>query len=138
MVNERRLFERLVDPDPAEQRHRDVDVHQLTESVIIHMRKLLNCRHGCTLVQPDYGIPDLNEFVFAFPDSLNFMRKAVQQAIEKYEPRLRSVRVKYLENPDNPLDLHLEITAQLLTDDKPIPISFSTHMGSVAGLEVVK
>jgi len=138
MVNERRLFERLVAPDPAGSRRRDIDVHQLTESVIIHLRKMMNCRHGCTLIQADYGIPDLNEFVFAFPDSLSFMRKAVQQAIEKYEPRLKSVRVKYLENPDNPLDLHLEITAQLLTDDKPLPISFSTHVGSAAGLEIVK
>lgn len=138
MVNERRLFERLVEPEPGGSRRREIDIHQLTESVIIHLRKLMNCRHGCTLIQSDYGIPDLNEFVFAFPDSLGFMRQAVQQAIEKYEPRLSAVRVKYVENPDNPLDIHLEITAQLVTDEKPVPISFSTHMGSAAGLEVVR
>ncbi len=138
MINERRLFERLVAPGPAADRRREIDVHQLTESVIIHLRKLMNCRHGCTLIQSDYGIPDLNEFIFAFPDSLSYMRKAVQQTIEKYEPRLKSVRVKYVENPDNPLDIHLEITAQLLTDDQPVPISFSTHTGSAAGLEIVR
>jgi type VI secretion system protein len=138
MVNERRLFERLVEPDRAGSRRRKIDVHQLTESVIIHLRKMMNCRHGCTLIQPDYGIPDLNEFIFDFPETLGSMRKAVQQAVEKYEPRLRAVRVKYVENPDNPLDIHLEITAQLLTDEKAIPISFSTHAGSAAGLEVVR
>ena len=138
MVNERRLFERLVEPDRAGSRRRKIDVHQLTESVIIHLRKMMNCRHGCTLIQPDYGIPDLNEFIFDFPETLGSMRKAVQQAVEKYEPRLRAVRVKYVENPDNPLDIHLEITAQLLTDEKAIPISFSTHTGSARGLEVVR
>ena len=138
MISERRLFERLVEPDPAGSRRREVDVHRLTESVIVHLRKLMNCRHGCTLIQSDYGIPDLNEFVFDFPDTLGSMRKAIQRAIEKYEPRLKSIRVKYVENPDSPLDIHLEITAQLVTDEELVPISFSTHTGSAMGLEIVK
>jgi type VI secretion system protein len=138
MINERRLFERLVEPDPTESRRRKIDIHQLTESVIIHLRKMMNCRHGCTLIQPDYGIPDLNEFIFDFPDTLGAMRQAVQQAIEKYEPRLSVVRVKYQENPDNPLDIHFKITAQLVTDEEQVPISFSTHTGSATGLEVIR
>lgn len=138
MAGERRLFERLVAPDPADSRRRGVDIRALTESVIIHLRKLMNSRHGCTQIQPDYGIPDLNEFVFSFPDSLGAMRQAVQKAIERYEPRLRSARVRYVENPDNPLDIHLEITARLMVEDELVPISFSTKVGSAAGIEIVE
>jgi len=138
MVNERRLFERLVDPDPPGSRRRGLDTRRLTESVVGHLCNLMNSRHGCTPIQADYGIPDLNEFVFAFPDSLGAMRQAIQKAIEQYEPRLRSVRVKHVADPDRPLNIQFEITARLVTEDGLIPVSFSTRTGGLGGLEIVE
>jgi len=138
MLNDRRLFERMTDPEPPEARHRGLNTRRLTESVVRYLGKMMNSRHGCTQIQPDFGIPDLNEFMYSFPESLGMMRSAIQQAIEKYEPRLKSVRVRFIENPDKPLDIHFQITAQLITEDKPIPIAFSTRTGSTGGLEVVE
>ncbi len=136
VVNERRLFERLVAPDPPGSAHRNVDISRLTRSVVDHLGKMMNSRHGCALIQPDYGIPDLNEFLFDFPDTIGSMRRAIQNAIEQYEPRLRSVRVQYVENPDDPLEVRLEISAKLITDDRPVPISFSTKSGSISGFQI--
>ncbi len=136
VVNERRLFERLVAPDPPGSAHREVDISRLTRSVVDHLSKMMNSRHGCTQIQPDFGIPDLNEFLFDFPDSIGSMRRAVQTAIERFEPRLQSVRVQYIENPDNPLEIQLEISAKLITDTKPVPISFSTKSGSISGFQI--
>jgi type VI secretion system protein len=138
MVNDRRLFERMTDPESPGARRRGIDTRTLTESVVHYLAKMMNSRHGCTLIQPDFGIPDLNEFMYAFPESLGMMRTAIQQAIEKYEPRLKSVRIRYIENPDRPVDIHFQITAQLITEDETIPVSFSTRTGSSGGLDVVE
>jgi type VI secretion system protein len=138
MISERRLFERMVDPDPTASRRRDLDIRALTESVLLHLRKLMNSRHGCTLIQADYGIPDLNEFIYAFPEAVGPMRNAIQQTIERYEPRLKSVRVRFVENPDKPLDIHFDVSARLAIDDETTPVSFSTRLGSAAGLEVAE
>jgi type VI secretion system protein len=138
LARERRLFERLAEPDPTESRRRDPDIRALTESVIVHLNRLMNSRHGCTPIQADYGIPDLNEFVFSFPDSLGAMRKAVQKAIEQYEPRLKAVRIKYIEEPDRPLDIHFEITARMVVEGKTIPVTYNTSLGSAAGIKIVE
>jgi type VI secretion system protein len=138
MISERRLFERLVDPDPPGSRRRGLDIRRLTGSVVCHLRCLMNSRHGCTPIRADYGIPDLNEFVFALPDSLGAMRQAIQKAIEQYEPRLRAVRVKYIADPDRPLDVRFEISARLVTEGEEVPISFSTRTGGLSGLEIME
>jgi len=138
LARERRLFERLVEPDPPESRRRELDIQTLTESVIVHLNRMMNSRHGCTPIQADYGIPDLNEFVFSFPESLGAMRQAVQKAIEQYEPRLKAVRVRYIEEPDKPLDIHFEITARMVVEGKTIPVTYNTRLGSAAGIKVVE
>lgn len=138
MARERRLFERLVEPDPTESRRRHLDIRVLTESVIVHLNKMMNSRHGCTPIQAEYGIPDLNEFVFSFPDSLGAMRQAVQKAVEQYEPRLRAVRVRYIEEPDKPLDIHFEITGRLVVEGKTIPVTYNTRLGSSAGIKIAE
>lgn len=132
----RRLFERLSDPDPVDSRRRGIDTRRLSDSIVIHLRKLMNSRHGCAQIRSDYGIPDLNEFVFDFPDTLGTMRQAIQKAVEDFEPRLDSVRVKYLEDPDKPLDIHFEIAARLLTEQGAIPFTFTTRTGGKSGLDV--
>ncbi len=136
MTNNRRLFERLTDPEPAAARRRGQDTRTLIESVVKHLRKLMNSRHGCTLIQPNYGIPDLNEFMFSLPDSLGAMKAAIKQAVEQFEPRLQSVRVQYVEDPDRPLDVHFDITAKLITENETLPISFSTKLGTSREFEI--
>jgi len=138
MLNDRRLFERMTDPEPPAARHRGINTRRLIESVTQYLGKMMNSRHGCTQIQSDFGIPDLNKFMYSFPESLPMMRSAIQLAVEKYEPRLKSVRVRYIENPDKPLDIRFQITAQLITEDKPIPIVFATRTGSKGGLDIVE
>lgn len=108
-----------------------MDVHRLRQSVLRHLRKMMNTRHGHAPAQPDYGIPDLNEFMFSMPESIGPMRKAVQTAIEKYEPRLTNVKVTWVPDEDDPLNIRFEIVARLRTDKEDVPISFTTNVGSV-------
>lgn len=97
---------------------------------------MLNSRHGHAPAQPDYGIPDLNEFMFAFPDSLTPMRQALQASIEKYEPRLRNVKVVWAPDENNPLNIRFDITARMVIGRDAIPISFATNASTASGLGI--
>ena len=136
MVSERTLLERLANPEPPGARHLALDVNRLKRSVLLHLQKMLNSRHGLAPAQPDYGIPDLNEFMFAYPDSISPMRQAIEQSIEKYEPRLTNVKAEWIPDEDNPLNVRFEITARLVAEEENIPVSFTTNLGAASGLDV--
>jgi type VI secretion system protein len=138
LISDRTLFERMAEPDLGGGHVTKLDVARLKRSVLGHLRNMLNSRHGHAPAQPDYGIPDLNEFMFSFPESKEPMRQAIQTSIEKYEPRLKNVRATWVPDEDDPLNIRFEITARLVTDDKELPFSFTTNVGSVAGVEVVE
>ena len=133
MINERTLLERIAEPDAG--RHLALDTNRLRRSVLAHLRKILNARHGHAPAQPDYGIPDLNEFMFSMPESIPSMQKAIQKSIEKYEPRLTRVKVAWAPDEEDPLNIRFAITARLRTDDKDVPITLTTSLGA-GGLDV--
>ena len=134
MVNERTLLERLADPDPPGERRLDLDVARLKRSVQAHLLRMLNSRWDHAPAQPDYGIPDLNEFMFAYPDSVTPMRQAIQASVEKYEPRLKDVKVRWSPDEEDPLNVRFEITARLITDGDAVPVSFATNASPASGL----
>ena len=135
-VSERTLLERISGPEPASDRRLELDINKLKRSVLNHLRHILNSRHGHAPAQPDYGIPDLNEFMHAFPDSITPMRQALQMSIEKYEPRLRNVRVAWTPDDDDPLNIRFEITARLVTESDEVPVTFSTNASPASGLGI--
>lgn len=67
---------------------------QLLVSVHDHLIRLLNARQGVLKHLPDYGLPDLDMFYRELPYSEQDIAFSVKQVIEKYEPRLRNVRVQ--------------------------------------------
>ncbi len=134
--NESTLFERLVNPEPPGARRLEIDTGRLKRSILNHLQHMFNSRHGHAPAQPDYGIPDLNEFMFEFPDSITPMRQAIEQSIEKYEPRLKNVRALWVRDEDNALNIRFEITARLATDKGNVPFKFATQVGSASGLDI--
>ncbi len=133
MISERALLERIAEPDAG--RRLALDTNRLRRSVLLHLRRILNSRHGHAPAQPDYGIPDLNEFMFSMPESIPPMQKAIQKSIEKYEPRLTRVKVTWAPDEDDRLNIRFEITARIRTDDKDVPIALTTSLGG-GGLDV--
>lgn len=75
----------------------DVSEYSSSEAVLksvrSHLLRLLNARQDVLQHLPDYGIPDVNKFYQALPYSERDMAYIVKQTIEKYEPRLKHVRV---------------------------------------------
>ena len=78
------------------------DLDALMESVRINLARILNARHGMSEALPDYGIPALTDMTISSGDYVQVMQSAIATAIEKYEPRLRRVRVTQVIDEDRP------------------------------------
>jgi type VI secretion system protein len=62
-------------------------------SIIDHLTRLFNTRSGCLSHLPDYGLPDISELYRRMPEGVDELRAAIRKTVEKYEPRLKNVKV---------------------------------------------
>ena len=69
------------------------DRHRLL-SVIDNLNRLFNHRQDTLTHLRDYGLPDLSQTYRDNAETTEFIRKAIREAVETYEPRLRRVRVQ--------------------------------------------
>lgn len=76
-------------------------VEAVMESVRRNLERLFNARHGMSEALPDYGLPALVDLTMGAGDHVRTLQQVIQKAIEKYEPRLRRVRVTPQANPDD-------------------------------------
>ena len=68
--------------------------HRKLRSIIDNLSRLFNTRRGSLPHIPDYGLPDISQVYRDLPYSIDGLRAAIKQVVEKYEPRLRRVRVE--------------------------------------------
>ena len=104
MAREQTLLERIAS---CERRLRDrlqpttnENIDALMESVRFHLARLLNARHGMSEAMPDYGLPALTDLVVGSGTYLEAVEEAIRVTIDKYEPRLRRVRVTRIEDDE--------------------------------------
>ena len=136
MALEQTLLERIDNPEQGAYRLA-AEPHLVIESVLRHLRKMLNVRQGSVCTLPDYGIPDLNSLFAQYPDAILALRRILRDSLEKYEPRLRSVKVRHFSDDDNPLILRFEITARLVLEDGTAPsVRFQTSIGDNGRVKV--
>jgi type VI secretion system protein len=63
-------------------------------SIVDNLSRLFNTRRGSVAHLPDYGLPDISQVYRDLPYSIEGLRGAIKQVVEKYEPRLRRIRVE--------------------------------------------
>ena len=114
------------------------DENRVKESILRHLEKLLNTRQGNVPIAEDYGVPDFTELLHTYPESIRDMERALRQAIRKYEPRLRSVRVRFVPQEEDPLTLRFEIVARLASDGDSLPVYFESVMGPDGKIRLLK
>jgi len=136
MARERSLLERFRSPEPDSTRTIRENTGRLADSVMDNLRRLLNSLHGNSPIRQDYGIPPIVDLLHDFPDAIGGMRKAIKATIEKHEPRLKRVNVRHVESPDDPLGLHFEISAELVTEDEKATVQFSTRIDGLGHVGV--
>ncbi|MCP3140666.1 type VI secretion system baseplate subunit TssE [Pyxidicoccus xibeiensis] len=106
------------------------------DTVVEHLKMLLNTRKGQVAANPDYGIRDFNDVVHSFPAAIHWMQASIQQAIETFEPRLNNVFVLHVEGEGDPFALQFEITAQLVHPDSQGLVRLRTRVGTNGRIEL--
>jgi type VI secretion system protein ImpF len=134
------ILDRLLDDNP-ELSHEPVqlrllNVSQAKASVIRDLEKLLNTRRQ--IVEPPESLEALGESLFTYGlrdyTALNprstAVRQHLQQDIEKtilrFEPRLRSITVRFEKSIEGDRNLRFRITGLLLMEPVAEPVTFDT------------
>lgn len=94
---------------PAERRVR---------SVVSHLGYLFNTRRGSLQHLPDYGLPDVAEVYRDMPDSVEPLRTAIREVVERYEPRLKRVRVEQADTDLHAMRLVFIVSGQTVGGDR--------------------
>lgn len=102
----------------------------MVRSIQEHLQRILNTRQGNAPIAEDYGVPDFTHFMNVFSDSKRSMERRVRQTIQKYEPRLKGIRVGFFPREDDPLTLSFQITARLVLENHKDPVSFESQVDS--------
>lgn len=135
-MSDRSLLERLRHPERESARRAGDNPRERADSVLRHLQQMLNTRRGNVPAALDYGVPDLTEIVGNFPEAVGDMEHAIRRSIERYEPRLRDVRVSFTPSEDEALTLAFEISARLVMGGGATSVSFITRVNPEGKFEV--
>lgn len=127
------LLDRLITTDQRR------DAARLEESVRRDLENLLNTRWRCLNWPPNleeleqslvnYGIPDFTGASFNDPGSQRDLRRIIQSAIRRFEPRLGAIKVSVPERPDRrDRTVRFRIEAELGEGRHRTPIAFETAL----------
>jgi type VI secretion system protein len=119
-MREERLLERIRNGERDAPRRGAEDPQKISDSVLEHLRRILNTRQGCVPIADDYGVPEFTEYMHLGAEAYREIEKILRNTIQKYEPRLKGVRVSFLPEEEDRLALHLQfhITAKLSSDPR--------------------
>jgi len=89
------FLEKMLAPLPGEEA--PSNLRWVGDPIRDHLTLLLNARKGSVEHLPEYGMPDMASFYADYPASLSGLRKAVEELIQTYEPRLLNPKVQLVE-----------------------------------------
>jgi type VI secretion system lysozyme-like protein len=118
------------DPRPNEPLTLGEDPHRLTQSVLENLSQVLNTRLGDSKTDPKFGLPDLAAFVHSLPEGIDVLATSIKDMIESYEPRIGSIRVRYIGADQEDLILKFEVKARLQSGEHQYPLKFQTIIAS--------
>ena len=110
------------------------------DSILEHLRNILNSRHGSVMIADNYGMPDLTNFPGEnLGASVKELERIMKSTIEKYEPRLTNVRISYNPESSGGLALKFGLFAEISATygEKRLPIFFETVITSDGFVKVM-
>lgn len=130
-MREDRLLERIRNGERDLSRRGAEDPQRISDSVLEHLRRILNTRQGCVPIADDYGVPEFTEYLHLGAEVYRELEKVLRATIQKYEPRLKGVRVSFLPEEEDRLALHLQfhVVAKLASDPR-LQVQFETSIDS--------
>jgi len=134
---EQRLLERLAKLEREPLRRERPSHGCLVDSILGHLRCLLNTRQGGVPIAADYGVPDFVDFLQRFPESTREIESSIRRSVERYEPRLTEVQVTFLPDEEELLSLNFHIEARV-RGGNGARVSFRTVLESDGKVEVTR
>ncbi|MBU0994970.1 MAG: type VI secretion system baseplate subunit TssE [Proteobacteria bacterium] len=127
-MREQRLLERLKSWENEPGRRTREDSGRIINSVLSHLQRVLNTKMGNVQIADDFGLPDFTDLIYNYPEAVRGLERSIQVMIQKYEPRLRLVRVRFVPQEDARLALDFQITAEIDNENEKIPVLFESQM----------
>lgn len=134
-MSQKSLLLRVKEGDLAEGgRSTDAD---LRNSVLEHLKIMCATRRGTMATCPDYGICDVSELIHGSEEATSEMEQSIKHTIQKYEPRLANVRVRFdSQHLEHSFTMRFEITAQLVGPAGKSPVTFETTVDATRRIHV--
>ncbi len=110
------------------------NVREVRDAVLAHLRMMVATRRGSVWPARDFGIDDPTGIFHDYPGSVEELRSALESAIRRYEPRLENPSVRHVPTAD--LMLRLDIEATLLTNERRVPVRFTSQIDDACRAEV--
>jgi type VI secretion system protein ImpF len=147
------LLDRLIDTDPLTTTEpawrQSQSLREYETSVLRDLEQLLNNRQPRPDMAQDegelrrsvytYGMPEFSSTGVGSAQDREVLRRAVEETISAFEPRLRDVRVTLHQPTDNfDRTLRLTVDGLLWLDPTPMPVTFDTLVQPASGQCVVK
>lgn len=146
------VLDRLLDYEPEVSREplasRAKSLRQLKESVKRDLEQLLNTRQSGDWLPPDlkelnqslaaYGLPDFSSVSIKSPAEQLRLRRALEAAVNTFEPRLEDVQITLLPFGDLQRSLHFRIDARLKIEPAPEPVTFDAMLQLGSGQYLVR
>ena len=129
-MREERLTERIRSWNRAPERRGGPDPKRMVASIVRHLERILNTRWGSAQIAADYGIPDFTALRSGLPDAIRDLERAIRDTIQKYEPRLEAVRVRFIPQEETILTVSFQIVARLVLEGEKNPVTFQSVMDS--------
>lgn len=126
MPNEGTLLDRLAKPKADGSRTITDNPQERQRSILQNLQRILNTRTGHAGAQMDLGTPAPGEMALASAEGINGALRMIKLAIEKYEPRLKSVEITQIQVKDEVLTLRFQITATIVSPRGGTGIRFDT------------
>jgi type VI secretion system protein len=112
------------------------DLEARMESVRRNIIRLLNARQGMSETVPDYGMPALADLLADSENVVRRVQEAIRTTIEKYEPRLRQVRVSHSPDAGDRQTLVFRIDGVLTSPNGQQRVWYQTAIAPGGNLEV--
>jgi type VI secretion system protein len=136
-MREDRLLNRIRTRERELGRRATEDPEKVISSVISHLQMILNTRQGDVPIAEDYGIPDITSFRHTISFSIREIENSIGRTIEKYEPRLTGVRVKFISQEEDRLTVSFRIHARLVLEEgQKEPVMFRSQIDSYGKIKI--
>jgi type VI secretion system protein len=129
-----RLFDRIRSHSYPANESKDAS-RLAVDSVVAHLRQLLNTQQGSTLMDPFYGMPEFSDLRAGVPDSVRKIEKLISNVVKKYEPRLQNVSVSYM-HQDEQLILYFRIKGVLDTKKGELPVYLESIVDTCGKMDI--